>query len=301
MRMPPAALVLFAVFAGACAREPPAFPNQPPSQVAGYSVPGEAKTKEPPPEPPRGVTAVALMSADARFQVVLVASLSIVTFLLVALLSLPAAARTAFIPAGLATALCGPVVALLLAARHIPALLMATRSGPTAFAQLSLDLWNENQPVLYGLYVASGALVIVFIATLRRSAADRAAVMTVFPLLTIAGAAFAFAAFFTLNRVIVAVGDPVTTDAIVQSFRSMSIAAISQAAARRVIATLVSALITGVFIAATVILSLAIRRRPSGAMLLAIAALALVLAAAYLEQSWCGLLKAIATSGRVPA
>jgi hypothetical protein len=301
MRMQLAALMLFALFAVACAQKPPAFPNQPPSQVAGYRAPGEPKGQEPPREPPQGVTAFVVMSADARLRAVLVLSLSIVAFLLVALISLPAATRPAFIPAGVASALSGPAVALLLAARRIPGLLMATRSGPTAFAQLSLDLWNENQPLLCGLYVASAALIIVFIATLRRSAADRSAVTTVFPLLTIAGASIAFAAFFTLNRVVVAVADPVTTDAIVQAFRSMSIAAISQAAAQRVITALVSALITGVFIVATVVLALAIRRRPRGAVLLAIAALVLVLAAAYLEQSWCGLLKVIATTGRVPA
>ena len=301
MRMQLAALVLFAVFVGACGREPPAFPNQPPSQVAGYGGSGERKGQEPPREPPQGVTAFVVMSADARLRVVLVVSLSVVVFLLVALLSLPAATRPAFIPAGLATALCGPAVALLFAARRMPGLLMATRSGPTAFAQLSLDLWNENQPLLYTLYVASAALVLVLITALRRSAAERSGVTTLFPLLTLAGASVAFAAFFTLNRMIVAVADPVTTDAIVQSLRSMSIAAISQTAAQRVIAALVSAIITGVFIVVTMILALAIRRRPRGAVLLAIFTLVLVLAAAYLEQSWCGLLKAIATTGRVPA
>jgi hypothetical protein len=293
--------VLFAVFAGACAKEPPAFPNQPPSQVAGYRTPGEAKSQEPVREPPRGVTAFVVISGDARLRVVFVVSLSIVAFLLVALISLPSATRPAFIPACLATALSGPVVALAFAARRIPGLLMATRSGPTAFASLSLDLWNENQPVLFGLYVASVALVVVLILTLRQSPVDSSAVTTAFPLLTIAGASIAFAAFFTLNRLVVAVADPVATDAIAQALHSTSIAAIAQSAARRVIAALVSALIAGVFIVVTVALSLAIRRRPRGAVLLVITALALVLAAAYLEQSWCGLLKAIATSGRVPA
>lgn len=288
-------LLAIAVALAGCAREPPAFPDRPPSQAGYYSVEGQSKPAPAP--PPHGVAVTVFPETHGAIAGVL--AFGAVAFLLVILISLPKATRNALVPAGIAAALAGPLAALFVCSRELPAM-FAVR--PFDFAEFALRLWNANLPVLSGLYGATAAMLILLVIIAAVDPGEfsgSSAVPKILLLLSAAGAATAFLAFVSMNRLILGVVDPVGGDAIAQSVRSLGIAGTSRAIASRLLVTTTASLGAGALILVTVAISLLMRRRVRGQVLVVLVALIVTASATVAEQSWSGLLAEAARSGRV--
>lgn len=291
-------LLLMLVGLAACAQEPPKFPEGPPSNPARYST---GEKSEPAPPPAHGVAIVISPQAQGRSAGVIAFGAG--AFLLVVLISLPKVTRAALVPAGIAAALCGPLLALLLTARQLPQMFM---ERPFEFAEFCLRLWNANRPLMFGLDCAAGCLLILLLlAVLMRGESGEtsggAAVSVVLLSLTVAVAAISFVSFLSMNRLILAAVDPVQSDAIVQSIRSMGIAGVSSAIAGRLMLTFASACASAVLVVMTVGVSLLLRKRVPGRLVAVAIVLVLLAAGAVAEHSWSNLLEATARTGRVQA
>ena len=235
-------------------------------------------------------------AARTRATIIVVGSAAI--FLLVLLLSLRTPGRA--IASGIANAYLGPVVAILVSARHFTRTFSGYTSAPFDFAGFIAMVWNENQPVLAGFYGGSIALIVLLvIVAMTKESEDRGSATLIQTLIVIAGTAVSFLAFFSLTRLVVAIVDPISKDPIVLSYGFTSLGEAAQTVGSRLILATVASLATVIVLLVSIVLSFVLRP-PRGRLLALFLALIVMLAGAWLERTWCEVLKTTALTGRFP-
>jgi hypothetical protein len=276
---------------------PPSFPNEPPLR----HDPG-VKEKTETPRPAKGVPRVE-MDESTRSSVLMIVICTAALFLLALILGFAQRAGGAIVPAGISAALFGPTIALGISARRV-AHVIAGAGSPFEFAPFALAMWNENQPVLAGLYSGTAALIIllVVVGVMRNPELDSkgiGAVLTITVFLALAGAAASFVCFIGMNRLLLAVIDPVVSDPLPRSLRGMTLAGVSQGIGSRYMITIAVSLGTAIVLLVTIGVSLA-RRQTRKSIAIVALALALAIFAALVERSWSDALATAARTGRVP-
>jgi len=286
---------LAAMVLQACGGPPPTFPSQPPAQIA----PG-AEKREPPPPPPKGVASVEMTPA-ARSQVLMTVGASAALFLVVLILCFLLRRSHAASMAGIAAAFLVPMIAVGFSARQYARIFSELGAHPMGFAEIAVAIWNENQPVLFGFYGGTAALFILLIvvAYLKDEQGKSSWAPAVMVTIGMLGAVTGFSAFISMNRLTLAVIDPVQTDSLVRSIQRMSLAGVSQAVAFRLLAALSLAAISSTFFLLTIVLALTAEQSRKNVAVVLIALL-IMIGCASVERSWCFVLETTARSGRVP-
>jgi hypothetical protein len=278
---------------------PPTFPTTPPaSPPSRYSLGPEDKPKPPP--VPKGVAQFE-MDPETRPRIAIVVAISVVVFIVALVIALAMHAMDRVIPAGIAAAFLGPVVALLIAARRLSRVLTGLASAPFFFADFALAMWNENQPLLAGLYCGSILLVILMaIAAFKKSESERGGLVTLSTLLlAMIAAIVSFASFVSMNRLLLAMLDPITTDALPRTLRFTTLGAAAQMMQALMITTLSAAAISSIILILTLVMSFVVRRIRAP-VVVTLLALILMLAAAAVDRTWSEVLESSARTGHVP-
>jgi len=247
--------------------------------------------------PPKGVSRVEIEpSTQTRATIIIVGSAAI--FLLALVLSLRTPGRLA--AAGVSVAFLGPVMAVLIAARSFTRIFTGYAFAPFDFAGFIVLVWNENQPLLFSLYCGSAALIVLLVVVMvTKPPAESGAGILIPMLVAIAGAAVSFLAFVSLTRLVAAIVDPIAKDPIVLSYEFTSLGEAAQTMRSRLILAIVVSLITTIALIATLVLSFILR--PLRARVLVVFfALIVMFAGAWLERTWCDVLKTTALTGRFP-
>jgi hypothetical protein len=275
----------------------PTFPTNTPPETALYSTGAERKP-EPPPVP-KGV-AQFQMDPETKPRIAMIVAISFIAFIVALLISLAMRAVDRLIPAGIAAAFLGPIVALLIAARRMAHILTGFAEGPFFFADFALAMWNDNQPLLIGLYSGSIILVIVLvIAAVTKSDSERGLATFMTSLCAIVGAIVSFVSFISMNRLVMAMLDPIRTDSLPRTLRSMSFGGAARLLQVLMITTLSAAAISVVLLLLTLVFAF-VMRRIRGRMLITLVALIVMLCAAAVDRTWSDVLEASARTGHVP-
>ena len=280
----------------AACSEPVTFPDQPPAPRITMTT-----TREPEPPPvPKGV-AEFKMDRETQSRIVMIVAISAIAFVLFLLLAVARRDIDRAIPAGIAAAFAGPAVALLIAARRMGRVLTGLASSPFFFGDIAMTMWNENQPLLFGLYCGSALLIVLLIVTAltKRDAEPRGAATLTTVAIAIIATAIGFAAFVTMDRLLLAMFDPITTDPLPQTLRHTSLGHAAQAVQVRLITTLAAAALTILILLLTVIFAFTLRRI-RGRVMIVLFALIVMLGATAVERTWSDVLETSARSGHVP-
>ena len=188
--------------------EPVSFPEQPPAPHLSMRT----ERKPEPPPVPKGV-AQFQMDPETKPRIAMIVAISAIAFIVALLISLAMRAVDRLIPAGIGAAFLGPVVALLIAARRMAHILTGFAEGPFFFADFALAMWNDNQPLLIGLYCGSIILIIVLvIAAVTKTDSERGLATFMTLLFAMIAAVVSFASFISMNRLVLAMLDPIRTD-----------------------------------------------------------------------------------------
>ena len=289
------ALFLGLVLIVSCS-EPVTFPDQPPAPRITMTT---TRAPEPPPVP-KGV-AEFKMDPDTRSRILMVVATSAVAFVIFLLSAVARRDIDRAIPACIAAAFAGPAVALLIAGRRMGRVLTGLASSPFFFGDIAMSMWNENQPLLFGLYCGSALLIVLLIITAltKRDAEPRGATTLSTVAIAIIGTAISFAAFVTMERLLLAVLDPISTDPLPQTLRHMGLGRVAQGVQVRLITTFAAAALTILILLLTVIFAFTLRRI-RGRATIVLFALIVMLCATAVERTWSEVLEASARSGHVP-
>jgi hypothetical protein len=240
------------------------------------------------------------MDPETKPRIAMIVAISCVAFVVALLISLAMRAVDCLIPAGVAAAFLGPIVALLIAARRMAHILTGFAEGPFFFADFALAMWNDNQPLLIGLYSGSIILIIVLvIAAVTKSDSERGLATFMTSLCAIAGAIVSFASFISMNRLVMAMLDPIRADSLPRTLRSMSLGGAARLLQVLMITTLSAAAISVVLLLLTLVFAF-VMRRIRGRMLITVFALIVMLCAAAVDRTWSEVLEASARTGHVP-
>jgi hypothetical protein len=244
------------------------------------------------------------MDEGTRSRVLMIVICTAALFLLAVILGFALRAGGAIVPAGISAAVFGPTIALGISARRVVHVIAGAGGSPFEFAPFVLAMWNENQPVLAGLYSGTAALIVllVIVAVMRKSEADSkgiGAVLSITLFLALAGAAASVVCFISMNRLLLAVVDPVASDPLPSSLRHMTLGGVSRGVASRLMIALAASLGTAIVLLVTIGVSLA-RRQMRKSIAMVVIALALMIFATLAERSWSDALATTARSGRVP-
>jgi len=241
------------------------------------------------------------MTPAARSQVLMTVGASAALFLVVLILCFLLRRSHAASMAGIAAAFLVPMIAVGFSARQYARIFSELGAHPMGFAEIAVAIWNENQPVLFGFYGGTAALFILLIvvAYLKDEQGKSSWAPAVMVTIGMLGAVTGFSAFISMNRLTLAVIDPVQTDSLVRSIQRMSLAGVSQAVAFRLLAALSLAAISSTFFLLTIVLALTAEQSRKNVAVVLIALL-IMIGCASVERSWCFVLETTARSGRVP-
>jgi hypothetical protein len=241
------------------------------------------------------------MDPQTKSRIAIIVAISAIAFVMALVIAFSMRAMDHLIPAGVAAAFLGPSVALLIAARRLSHVLTGLASAPFVFADFALAMWNENRPLLVGLYCGSFLLIILLvIVAIAKRDSERGGLATRLTLLcAMIGVVVSVASFVSMNRLLLAMLDPITTDPLPQTLRSMSLGGAARMMEVRMITTLSAAAISIILFMLTLVLAFVIRRI-RGRRLTVVFALIVMLGLAAVDRTWSGVLEASARTGQVP-